>query len=262
MFDNHHLICSISLVVKCSPYHSAGHGPVGRWSSFSRPQMADPSPSNTYHLRVPINVPDADYDTQEVGGGDGDYAVADGGNTAGVEGDYMAIHEDNLTKTAPETLVTTVTKEPKATVVATQSVPPKYKTVYMKETHVRHMPVFQQVPVVQHTIKAVQIPEPIPPPPQFVPPPPRPPKMMIKRIPMVEIVRIRKDKLVLTDERDPDFGRPGVSMQEARPGEYVDRLEVQGSPYTLQSRGGYGHGGGYSYGGSGGRTIVNKSKAK
>lgn len=66
--------------------------------------MADSLPSNTYHLSA--NVPDADHDTQEVGGG---YTVA-----GGVEGDYMAKHEDNLSKTAPATLVTTVTKkEPK-----------------------------------------------------------------------------------------------------------------------------------------------------
>ena len=207
----------------------------------------------------PCQCSDADYDTQEVGGGGG-YAVA------GVEGDHVAKHEDNLAKAAPGTLVTTVTKkEPEATVVA-RSVPPKCKTVYVKETHVRHVPVVQQIPIVQHIIKAVQIPEPTPPPPPPSPPPPPPspppPRMMIKRIPMVETVRIRKDKLVLTDERDPDFGRPGVSMQEARPGEYVDRLEVRGLPYTLQSRGGHGHGGGYSYSGSGGGTIVSKSIAE
>ena len=112
----------------CRPWISwslvlAGHGSVGHWSSFSRPQVAAPPPSNTYHLRFSVNVPDADYDTQEVDGGGG-YAVAGGGNTAGVEGDHMAKHEGNLTKAAPGTLVTTVTKkEAEATVVA-RPVPP------------------------------------------------------------------------------------------------------------------------------------------
>ena len=90
---------------------------------------------NKFVLRVPIQTPELDYEGQEI---------------EPLPRQRIVQHEP-LPMPVPKPLPPPPPPPPPR--------PPRFRTVYVKETHVRHVPVVQQIPIVQHIIKAVQIPE-------------------------------------------------------------------------------------------------------